>query len=991
MERDLRNLEVAVQQQTDENARIVDQLNTFDESTPITFENLQQAQFEVDIASTRLLTLAHRLTEQSERFDTLNAAIVAATAEIRSNPRDTLSGIMDEETLDWRSRIRDVQGKILDLLTRYQGLSSEYLSLRQEQLSIIQGLMTLDAIDGVNPDEDAPIIVRLNALVDQLSQSALALSNEASSITESNPAAVQRRNLLRLRSDETLLRSTARVTDVTLIEARGTLAALKTLPNEPSIPIPLFDSAIERLDEMDLALQQRATTIVANQDALTDLTRILGEPRDANAVNDALRIRIRGLNDLLAIQATELGDLREDVARTRANLARESAVRERALLMNRETARTDYAARERIKTEITALPNKLQSIYDGRLTEVETALKVADQKRLTAFGAAVIAFIVIVAWLRRSLLKRFVSAEATRATAVPLEVLRRNLFWLAPAGIWWIFTQIFSISYNTAVAVLMILIIPAAAALLRDLTQVIVSRRTVGGQRRIGRIITRCTEVAMILTTIVVFAYVVLDEVHLLPSTQSAINRLAYSVFVLSGLPLLLFVFFFASSAERSSYGRIRQWVAGLLSLLPPAAMIATGVAGLAGYTNLAAMMMENLAIAIGIAAALALALGVLNDIMEGFAARARAKDPARAFFVRSNFLQPLTRAGQVFLSAVAIGVTARIFQWTAETPGIRQFLAVWNYQLFSVESSAYSVGSVIIAIAALVFVFWLGAWCRRVAYTVVFGRLKDIGIRQSLSVFAQYVVVVIGILVTLTIVGFDVTTLTVFAASLGVGIGFGMQNVVNNFISGLLLLVERPLRLGDIVTVGANSGTVSQIGIRSMRLKTFDEFDLIVPNSALISDTFTNWTRTNSMMRVILSVGISYSDDPEDAIKVVVDVLDKHPGVLRSPAPMVTTDDFADSAINLRICYYIDLRGSMSGFTIRSEVLTQIWRRFNEAGISIPFPQRDVHMFAMNPREPKAPAAPIEGARKALPQNEEDWVGDAIEMAQGNDDEESF
>ncbi|MCF3932713.1 mechanosensitive ion channel [Acuticoccus sp. M5D2P5] len=995
MERDLRNLELAIEQQTNENARIVSQLDTFDDNTPITFETLQQAQFEVDIGSTRLMTLAHTVAEQTERVDALNAAIVSASADLRSGTRDTLAGIVEEEMLDWRRRIRDVQNQILERLTVYQALSSEYLSLRQEQLAIIQNLITLDAIEGVRPSDEEPIVLRLTQLVDQLSQAALALSNEASGITETNSAAIQRRNLLRLRSDETLLRSTARLTDIAIVQSRSTLDALRTLPDEPSIPIHLFEDAIDEVDEIDHLITQRLTTINANRSALEDLVRILGEPNEQNAVAQAFRQRVRGLDELLQIQREELGQLREGLVRTREALVRERAIRERTNLTRREIARTDPAARQRIATELSSLPGKLKAIYEGRLTEIETSYRVADQRRLIAFGIASLVFIGFVIWLRRGLLKRFIAADATRATEVPLEVLRRNLFWLVPAAIWWIYTKVFAISQETAQTILMVLVIPAAAALLRDLTQVIVTRRTVGGQRRIGKIITRSTEAAMILTTIVVFAYVVLDEVNLLPSTQSAINRLAYSVFVLSGLPLLLFVFFFAApTADRSSYGRIRRWVAGILSLLPPAALIATGVTGLMGYTNLAATMMQNLAIAIAIAAVLALALGVLNDIMEGIAARARAKDPARAYFFRANFLQPLTRAGQVLLLVIAIAVAARIFEWTSETPGIHQFLTFWNWRLFDVGTSSYGVGSVVVAAAALVFVFWLGAWCRRVAYTVVFGRLKDIGIRQSLSVFAQYVVIVLGVLLTLSAVGFDVTTLTVFAASLGVGIGFGMQNVVNNFISGLLLLVERPLRLGDIVTVGANSGTVSQIGIRSMRLKTFDEFDLIVPNSALISDTFTNWTRTNSMMRVILMVGISYSDDPDDAIRIIVDVLDNQPGVLKSPAPMVTTEEFADSSINLRLCYYIDLRGTMSGFTIKSEMLTQIWRRFNEAGITIPFPQRDVHMFRA-PQRTLTTADSIAAAtveeKPVARRDDGDWVGDAVEMAQKTDDDEAF
>ncbi len=173
------------------------------------------------------------------------------------------------------------------------------------------------------------------------------------------------------------------------------------------------------------------------------------------------------------------------------------------------------------------------------------------------------------------------------------------------------------------------------------------------------------------------------------------------------------------------------------------------------------------------------------------------------------NFLQPLAPHVQVILSSSRCRRRGAVFDWTRETPGIRETSSSGTPPSSRRATRPTRSATSSSRWPALVFVFWFGAWSRRVAYTVIFGKLKDIGIRQSLSVFAQYVVIVIGVLLTLTAIGFDVTTLTVFAASLGVGIGFGLQNVVNNFISGLLLLVERPLRIGDIVTVGTNSGTV--------------------------------------------------------------------------------------------------------------------------------------------------------------------------------------
>jgi potassium efflux system protein len=995
MQRSAENLGAANERQAAENARIAAQLNAPETTTPVSFDALRQAQFEVDIARTRLLTLEHRVNEQAARVEAMAEQIVAANAAMTDAGAETLAGVVDEATLEWLARSRVAAGDVLAKLQAYQALSAEYLSLRQEQLTILQRLINLDALADSGDRADDALVTRLRALVDELGQTALSLSNDAAGVTEMNPAAVQRRNLLRLRSDEALLRSNARLTDIAIVEGRRRIAGLEPLLEEPAVPTRLFDQAIDALQTELATLAQRLGTVAANRSALADLERVLGEPAGDVGAAEPLRRRIENLDVLLATQAEELAALRERAAVTRDALTAERTERERQTLLDRQVARTDAAARARIRAELSEVPGELKTLYTARLNEVRSALEVAEPRRFALFGAAVLVLLVVTLYLRERLLKRFVSSGATRATEVPLEVLRRNLFWLFPVATWAIFMELFSISRTTGFQILTLLAIPAAAASLRDLTQVIAVRRTRGTQQRIGILITRAMAVAMLLVSLVVFAYAILNEITLLPSTEVAVNRLAYSVFVLGGLPMLLFVFFFTSNGG-GGRNKVVGFIAALLSLLPPAALIATGVAGLAGYTTLAEVMLRNLSLAIAIAAALALALGILNDVLEGTAARIRASDPARAYFVRHNFLHPIARALQVVLVIVAIGVASRVFGWTADTPGIREALAFWNAELFTLGGTPYSVGSVLIGLAAFAFVFWFAAWSRRVTYTVVFGQLKDIGIRQSLSVFAQYVVIVIGVLLTLTAIGFDVTTLTVFAASLGVGIGFGLQNVVNNFISGLLLLVERPLRIGDIVTVGTNSGVVSQIGIRSMRMKTFDEFDLIVPNSQLISDSFTNWTRSNSLMRVILMIGISYDDDIDEAIPIIVDILGKQPGVMPAPAPLVTAEEFGDSSINIRVQYYIDLRGSMSGFVIKSQFIREVWRRFREANIAIPFPQRDVHFIPM-----RAPAGQTQIGERARHDHETDLLSEAeahadkaseaVEMADADDGRETF
>ncbi|MEM8852747.1 MAG: mechanosensitive ion channel domain-containing protein [Pseudomonadota bacterium] len=981
------DLDLAIQSRRRENASIANGLASFGSGGPITLERLRQAQFEANIARSRLSTLALRRNEHEARLESTNAAIVAASANLSRADRSRLSTVVIEAALDWYGQIRTRQASVIQRLLTYEALTADYLSLRREQLAILQGMIELWHLEGIGNGPQMAIIERLRTLVDRLATTGVTLSNEADSLQEEGDAAQQRRNLLRLRADELLLRSTARLADIGIVEARATTAAVRRLVEEPSIPSRLFDNALDELERLSGLLSARIATIASNREAIQSLSMVPGVSTDGGVAGAILQSRVAGLEVLLAVQEREITALQEEIASTSAALADERAVRLTTTLTRRETARLDRATRRRIATELWELPSELRSVFERRMTEVGTAATVAGPQTIAYFAAAVLLLLAVTIYLRQILLKRFVAAQATRATEIPVEVLRRNLFWLMPVGIVWLFTLFVDVPQDTGVAFMTLFVVPAAGAFLRDLTQVIVSRRAHGTTNRMARITTHATEFALVLVAGVALVYLLLGEVPLLPSTEAAINRLAYSVFVLGGLPMLLFIFVFADSdgGRRSAF---RRAVAALLSLVPPLALIATGVVGLAGYTQLAALLLEDLGIAIGLAAALALALGILHDVVEGVAERMRNKDPARAYFLRQNVMKPLYHIGQVILVIVALVVAAEIFDWSRQTPGIRQALGLWNTTLFSVGSANYSIGSVVLAAAALVFVFWIAAWSRRIAYSVVLRRLKDIGIRQSLSVFAQYVVIVVGVLLTLSIIGFDVTTLTVFAASLGVGIGFGLQNVVNNFISGLLLLVERPLRLGDIVTVAGSSGTVEQIGIRSMRMRTFDEYDLIVPNSALVSDTFTNWTRSNSVIRVLKTIGISYDDDPDEAIAIILDILNAHPGIVRNPAPMVTADEFADSSINLRVCWYFDLRGSMSGFVIRSQVLASVWHAFRQAGISIPFPQRDIHMVPVKTDEVFAgPPQPRKTPTITQGEGAADHSGDAIEMAEAGKD----
>ncbi len=224
-----------------------------------------------------------------------------------------------------------------------------------------------------------------------------------------------------------------------------------------------------------------------------------------------------------------------------------------------------------------------------------------------------------------------------------------------------------------------------------------------------------------------------------------------------------------------------------------------------------------------------------------------------------------------------------------------------------------------------------------------------DRGSKEAMISLTGYLGVAIGFLIALSIAGVQLANLALIAGALSVGIGFGLQNIVNNFVSGVILLFERPIKTGDWIVVGGTEGYVKKISIRSTQIQTFDRSDVIVPNSELISGQVTNWMFRDSLGRVVLPVGVAYGTDTELVKSILLDIAYQHPSVItKSPIlskPWVLFRTFGDSSLNFELRCYI--REVDNRLTVMSDMNFEIDRAFREAGIEIPFPQRDVHLIS--------------------------------------------
>lgn len=219
-----------------------------------------------------------------------------------------------------------------------------------------------------------------------------------------------------------------------------------------------------------------------------------------------------------------------------------------------------------------------------------------------------------------------------------------------------------------------------------------------------------------------------------------------------------------------------------------------------------------------------------------------------------------------------------------------------------------------------------------------------DRGLQYALGRMTYYALFAAGLLAALQTSGIDVGSVTVILGALGVGIGFGLQNVVGNFVSGLILLAERPVTIGDWIEVAGQAGRVDRIGARSTAIVTNDNITIVVPNSDLVTQSIVNWSHSDPKVRIRLPVGVAYGRDLARVRDALLEVARGHPGVLAEPPPQVILNGFGDSALEVELAVWT-LEMVQHQRRFRSELNFAIDAAFRAAGVTIPFPQRDVHI----------------------------------------------
>lgn len=274
----------------------------------------------------------------------------------------------------------------------------------------------------------------------------------------------------------------------------------------------------------------------------------------------------------------------------------------------------------------------------------------------------------------------------------------------------------------------------------------------------------------------------------------------------------------------------------------------------------------------------------------------------------------------------------------------IADWLRNWVSEPRQLGDSVFTFGSILlfigVAFGAIYFANLINLAIETEDYKKQFKKQTAWG---STKLIVRFIIITAGFIIGIIASGIPLTQLTVLMGALGVGIGFGLQNIFNNLVSGLIIAIEKPISVGDMVELGTDTGWIKEIGIRASNMQTFDGAEIIVPNGELISNRVTNWTLSSKRTRMEIIVGVAYKSDPHQVNDLLLAILENHPEILKLPEPGIFFNAMNDNSLDFKLNFWIS--DFVEGKRIRSEVLFSIFDMLKENGIEIPFPQRDLHL----------------------------------------------
>lgn len=379
-----------------------------------------------------------------------------------------------------------------------------------------------------------------------------------------------------------------------------------------------------------------------------------------------------------------------------------------------------------------------------------------------------------------------------------------------------------------------------------------------------------------------------------------------------------------------------------LIGIFVPVLMLANSLIGLFGYVNLILTISWYESIFLFVMIGHLILRGLLSDGMEELS-RLMIQYVNNGWLWTEAVLKPLDKVLRMTLFLIACVVLFLLYGWDQQSPIVERLTRLLHYKLISILNTTITPLHFIELFIVISIFYWTAKWTREFVYRLLLSRTKDMGIRNSIAILSQYTIVIVGIFICLQVLGIDLRALAVVAGMFSLGIGLGLRDLANNFACGFLILLERPLRVGDIVSVSGTDGEVTHIGSRAVTVRTWDSMELVVPNAEIFNKTFTNWTARDNTVRSIVHIKLSREDNPHHIRTIIQDTIAAQPLILKEPVFDVYLREMNDTFFTFELRYFVNIRNIKSRAEVMSAVLMDLWDAFSANGIKTPFPIQEV------------------------------------------------
>lgn len=379
-----------------------------------------------------------------------------------------------------------------------------------------------------------------------------------------------------------------------------------------------------------------------------------------------------------------------------------------------------------------------------------------------------------------------------------------------------------------------------------------------------------------------------------------------------------------------------------LLGVLVPLLLFGNSAIGLLGYVNLIMSVSWYEGLFLIVLMAYLVLRGLLSDSVEQLS-RLVIQHSSNGWLLTEAFLKPLDRILRLALLVAAGAALFLLYGWNEQSPVVERLNDMLQYPLGVIYNSSITPLRIIGLFAVVSTFYWSAKWTREFVYRLLQNRTTDMGIRNSMAILSQYAVIVLGIIISLQVLGIDARALAAVTAAFAFGVGLGLRDLANNFFCGFLILLERPVKVGDYVSVNTVEGEVIHIGSRAITIMTWDHTAYVVPNTEIFTRSFVNLTARDNIVRSVVHIQINRTDNPRELQNLIHDQISQHKNILSDPIPEVYLKALNETTMMFELRYFVNIRQVRSRTMVVSALLMSIWEMFEKHGIKPVYQRQEI------------------------------------------------